>query len=101
MKSVNRWKSFDFGPKAILDENIPHKKLKTNRKSLVNFRKNNHQTISNNITEINFLNDIIPQTVGDLCVHPKKIKEIEEWLKFALHLTNHKVQQDVERLLQH
>lgn len=90
MKSVNRWKSFDFGPKAILDENIPHKKLKTNRKSLVNFRKNNHQTISNNITEINFLNDIIPQTVGDLCVHPKKIKEIEEWLKFALHLTNHK-----------
>ncbi|KAJ8968641.1 hypothetical protein NQ314_002201 [Rhamnusium bicolor] len=84
---AREWKTFDFGPELKSPVKNVNKKTSRNmdpEQVTADFR--------NTVTEsqtFNFSKNIAPKTITDLAVHPKKIQEVEEWLK--LNVANQKM----------
>lgn len=98
MKKFGRWKSFDFGTETSVDERpSPPKKQKSLNSNLGNIRQ--EKKIVNEVKNsgFDFHKQITPRTVADLAVHPKKVKEVESWLKNALE--NHSKRQTTQFVL--
>ncbi|CAG9863550.1 unnamed protein product [Phyllotreta striolata] len=79
-KKFKQWESFDFGPATSTEKSKPRKDDSnvTKRKQYV---KPNSSTSNK---ALNFHKELAPVAVSDLAVHPKKIEEVENWLKFAV-----------------
>lgn len=79
-----KWKSFDFGPETSVDEKKSSPKRKRT-KTASNENIADSFKIPMKKANFNFQKMIIPESTAELAVHPKKIQEIEGWIKFALN----------------
>ncbi|KAB0793909.1 hypothetical protein PPYR_13529 [Photinus pyralis] len=76
MKRSNKWIAFDVDTEVAMKSKEPAAASFTN----VDTPKN-HLRLSNSCSSINLIEKLKPKTVDTLAVHPKKVKEVSDWLE--------------------
>ncbi|CAG9839662.1 unnamed protein product [Diabrotica balteata] len=82
-KRSRQWKCFDFGPATKKVDLSPKEHIKENYETkITSSRKNIPVTVKKCF---NFHQQLAPQLISELAVHPKKIQEVEDWFnRFVL-----------------
>lgn len=80
-----QWKLFDFGPEKSKSRSDPQDNdvlLENNLKQIVGPSFKQDHVKKKAMSSFNFYESLVPKSVKELAVHPKKIQEVEHWLKF-------------------
>ncbi|XP_057661073.1 cell cycle checkpoint protein RAD17 [Diorhabda carinulata] len=81
IKSSNQWKYFDFGPPTKNPSTTSVDFKKNFETKTVRQIKNKNELFKQTKETFNFHEKLTPKSLNDLAVHPKKLQEVEEWLK--------------------
>ncbi|XP_048520062.1 cell cycle checkpoint protein RAD17 [Dendroctonus ponderosae] len=78
--SAKKWKVFDFGPAANITEEVPISKRKTKDENVTSVKRYKFSSPGKH-KSFDFFKKLAPHSPEDLMVHPKKLQELEGWIK--------------------